>query len=160
MSAKPRGQGSLEFLMTYGWVLLVILIALVVLWQWGLFNIGERIEPGSFGFWGLVPQGGNEFILDSGGQLRVSFINMVGANVTVLSFNATIDKALQTSSCAGGCAVVEPGGVWTMQLTDNVNWLGEPGRRFEASISVEYNDTRTGATIYRSSGSVWGNVES
>jgi hypothetical protein len=35
---ESRGQTALEYLITYGWAILVILIVLSVLWYYGIFN--------------------------------------------------------------------------------------------------------------------------
>lgn len=167
MTASERGQGSLEFLMTYGWVLLVILVALVVMWQWGLFSLGQRIEPGSFGFWGLAIQQGNEFILDPSGKLQVSFINNAGANLTILTCNATIDQysVQQVCGVSSGCGkisdsecVIKPGNstVITMSSTD---WKDSVGKRFDATLVFTYKDNRTKDNVLQSSGRIWGSIE-
>jgi hypothetical protein len=152
-----RGQGALEFLMTYGWALLVILVAMIVLWQWGLFNLGERVEPGSFGFWGLTVQQGNEFKLDKDGYLSISLLNTVGANVTLLHYNATIDTA---SDNCGACTpiVIEPGASRVITLQHD-SWRSGSGKRFDSYVTLIYTDVRTGDNRYQSSGRIWGSVE-
>ena len=35
-----RGQGAMEYLMTYGWAILVVMIVGIVMWQLGIFNMG------------------------------------------------------------------------------------------------------------------------
>ena len=80
-----KGQGGLEFLMTYGWVMLVIMVVFVVVWQWGLFSFSSRIEPRDFGFWGVVPQ---DYVMHSNGNFEVSFLNTVGASITLLHANS------------------------------------------------------------------------
>jgi hypothetical protein len=164
MSAK--GQGSLEFLMTYGWVLLVILVALVIMWQWGLFSLGQRIDPGSFGFWGLAVQQGNEFILDSNGRLQVGVINNAGANLTIINCTGTIDQNSVHGECgdgSGGCGldscVLKPGNSTVIVLADGVNWKDSPGKRFDATLVFTYKDNRTGNNVHQSSGRIWGIVE-
>jgi len=42
---KKTGQGAMEYLMTYGWAILVVIIVGVVLWQMGLFNPTPGPEP-------------------------------------------------------------------------------------------------------------------
>ncbi|MBU0761633.1 MAG: hypothetical protein KKD39_01295, partial [Candidatus Altiarchaeota archaeon] len=67
-----RAQSSVEFLMTYGWVFIIIIVAMVMMWQWGLFSYGGKIEPGSFGLWGVTILGGNDFIVDTDGVAKIS----------------------------------------------------------------------------------------
>lgn len=46
-----KGQTALEYLITYGWAILVILVVLAVLWYYGVFNpakwSGESVSEGS-----------------------------------------------------------------------------------------------------------------
>lgn len=143
--------------MTYGWVLLAIMVVLVVLWQWGLFTVNQRVEPGSFGFWGVSIMQGTEFILRSDGQLQVSVFNMVGANVTIMSYNATIDRRSKTVTCESDC-VIAPGKSKVLELSDSL-WAEAPGKRFESSMVILYKDERTGENVYQSSGRMWGSIE-
>jgi len=49
-SANARSQSAMEYLMTYGWAILVISIVLAALWQLGVFNSAAqapRAQPGS-----------------------------------------------------------------------------------------------------------------
>jgi hypothetical protein len=170
MLRSRRGQGSLEFLMTYGWVLLIILVVMTVMWQWGLFSLSQKTDPGSFGFWGVnIPQG-NEFILHGDGTLEVALTNTVGANVTVQYVNATIEKQFVACVTCGGSpclylpgtatanCVIPPGQTRTLRLQNN-NWINTPGKRFEATVTIIYNDTRTDGNIYQSSGRLWSSIE-
>lgn len=166
MAVWKRGQGSLEFLMTYGWVLLVILVALVVMWQWGLFSLGQRIEPGSFGFWGLAVQQGNEFILNTDGEMHISLVNNAGANLTILTCNATVDQYSTQQTCGGGgCGkssssdcVVRAGNNTRIDMA-NGNWTDQAGKRFDANVIFTYLDNRTGNNVHQSSGRIWGSIE-
>ena len=45
-----KGQGAMEYLMTYGWAILVVTIALLVMWQLGIFNLSGSVSSGSSGF--------------------------------------------------------------------------------------------------------------
>jgi len=47
-----KGQGAMEYLMTYGWAILVVLIVGIVLWKTGLFGTSAT---GQSGFDVLVP---------------------------------------------------------------------------------------------------------
>jgi len=45
-----RGQGAMEYLMTYGWAILVVMLVGVALWQMGLFEFGGTIPTRVSGF--------------------------------------------------------------------------------------------------------------
>src|SRR3989338_6328732 len=36
-----RGQSALEYLVTYGWAILAIVVVAAVLWYFGVFNLGD-----------------------------------------------------------------------------------------------------------------------
>ena len=179
MAFRRRGQGSVEFLMTYGWVILAVAVVLVVMWQWGLFSFANYVEPGSFGFWGIVVQNGQEFVFDGSGNLQLSVLNTVGANITVLAVNVNImGQTVECDAAAGDPCVLVPsvdveapvdwgttnnvipaGRTRRISVSDNTHWIGRPGSRFDAQIVIQYNDSRTGPHVYQSSGNLWGNIE-
>ena len=150
---RNAGQSTLEFMMSYGWAILIIIVALVVVWQWGLFNVGENITPGSFGFWGLEPK---DFVMHRTGVLDLSVINNFGSNVTIVYYNASMAGFF--SVCSAPCAtVVTPDK--TTKLTFNNLLPYSSGKRFEVTVFIRYNDTRTGSKEHVSSGTVWGAYE-
>ena len=51
---NKKGQGAMEYLMTYGWAILVVLIVGIVLWQLGIFNLGGSSKT-STGFGAIKP---------------------------------------------------------------------------------------------------------
>ena len=148
-----KGQASVEFLMTYGWALLIIIVVGIVAWQWGLFDISGNITPGYSGFWGVVP---GDFSYKSNGDLTLSLRNGVGACVNVTYLNLT----------TGGNFYEYPGLNIEISAGDRSKWTdtghlpgGSPGSRFEIYISIRYIDSRTLDT-YTSSGIIWGSIES
>ncbi|MDD5112301.1 MAG: hypothetical protein PHG85_07135, partial [Candidatus Altiarchaeota archaeon] len=102
MKISSRAQGAVEFLMTYGWALVIVLIVGVVAWKWGVFNFTGTIQPGSYGFWGVTPI---DYKMGGSGILTLSIENGVGVNVTINSVKAISD--FNATVIAVG--VVEPG---------------------------------------------------
>ncbi len=50
MSGMNRSQSAMEYLMTYGWAILIIAVVLAALFELGVFNVnnlGPRAQPGS-----------------------------------------------------------------------------------------------------------------
>ena len=45
-----RGQAALEFLMTYGWVLVILVIAGAALYSMGILNPSTYVKKGCVGF--------------------------------------------------------------------------------------------------------------
>jgi len=91
-----RGQGAMEYLMTYGWALLVILILGVFLWHIGVLNISTSIAPTSQGFHTLRPvlatcrMEKGVWRPDYYG-FGCQFTNNVGREIRIRDLNLTVD---------------------------------------------------------------------
>jgi len=149
---KQFGQSAAEFLMTYGWALILIMVVSVVAYQLGLFSIAGDVEPGATGFWGMVP---TDFRFSAGsGDLDVSVTNNLGAGVTVSRFSYVIHSGskeyarAQFDLNAGESNILE-----FMNIGG-----GDTGGRFDVQLEIIYVDTRTGKT-HSSSGKIWGAYE-
>jgi hypothetical protein len=77
-----KGQSALEYLITYGWAILVILVVLAVLWYYGIFNPAnwaqEQIKSGSAFNVALTDKSLNSSEL----SIKLSSLMAVSANVT------------------------------------------------------------------------------
>jgi len=45
----------MEYLMTYGWAILVAMVVGIVMWQLGVFDVGGHTTPGKSGFGAIIP---------------------------------------------------------------------------------------------------------
>ncbi len=99
---QKKSQSALEFLITYGWAFLVILIMIAAMAYFDVFNIGNRI-PGSCTFTqGLLC---SELRIDSDASaytINQNIITFVVVNQatggTISTFNIT-DVTIQGSDC-------------------------------------------------------------
>jgi len=98
MKFGRRGQGAMEYLMTYGWAILVVMIVGIVMWQLGIFNIGGTTVTMT-GFPRIKPQLAATGIKASDGSLNGVFTNGVGTKIRIISANVT-DSA-STAACSG-----------------------------------------------------------
>ena len=95
---KNRGQASLEFMMTYGWAILVVGVVLVVLWQWGIFTPSGGTKTTYMGFWGVMPV---DFSYKSNGTLKLSLQNnIIDGNINITQVNVTANGISNSSSIA------------------------------------------------------------
>jgi len=88
LSTSQKAQSSVEYLMTYGWALLGIIVMGLVMWQLGAFDISKEIQPTSYGFSGVE-------VLDftgnpATGELKLVLINNAGTRVQLQNVYATI----------------------------------------------------------------------
>jgi hypothetical protein len=94
---KMRGQTAIEYLMTYGWAILIILIVAGVLAYYGIFAPAGFLGPTARGF-GQV-QVLNPWAVSSAG-MTLNLANRVGGAIAVTEVNATIDSIVYTCTPA------------------------------------------------------------
>jgi len=139
---RGKGQGALEYLQTYGWAILVVLIVGVVLWQLGVFGpySGSNTSSGFVALKILNPSityraGTTEntfnfsFVNAAGIRARSIYIakNLSGDCSAIL-----LDYIEETSSYVNCVNRVEPDyGVW---IPPDTCWVNQP-------ISLEAGDT-------------------
>ncbi|MFC2154461.1 hypothetical protein ACFLRC_03140 [Candidatus Altiarchaeota archaeon] len=75
-----KGQGAMEYLMTYGWAILVVMIVGIVMWQLGIFNMGSTAVTAS-GFSRLKPQLAAVALTQTGSSTLV-FTNGAGTTIS------------------------------------------------------------------------------
>jgi hypothetical protein len=78
---KNKGQSAMEYLMTYGWAILVVMVVGIAMWQLGIFNMGGTSLT-STGFAKIKPQlAGTGYSAD--GVFTGTFTNGVGTRITI-----------------------------------------------------------------------------
>jgi len=151
---KTRGQASLEFLMTYGWAILVIGVVLVVLWQWGLFTPQGTSKSTYMGFWGVIPV---DFAYRSNGRFNISLQNtIVDGDINITGINVTADGISMPPD--GVNKWLAPGEKFSWEK--QVSASAAKGSTYTILLSVSYWDNRTGpGVVFISSGTLQGTVE-
>ena len=100
-----RGQGAMEYLMTYGWAILVVMIVGIVMWQLGIFNMGGTTVTAT-GFAKIKPQLAASGLAATG-PFRGTFTNGVGTTIQLQTFTVTgVD--LTAAGCLHGVATADP----------------------------------------------------
>ena len=100
-----HGQGAMEYLMTYGWAILVVMIVGVVIWQLGVFSPGtggttlkdwNKLQPlVASTSWVAAPAAANTF--------TASFNNVVGTQIRINSISA--NELISNTICTSGTSV-------------------------------------------------------
>ncbi len=124
-----KGQTALEYLVTYGWAILAIVIIAGVLWYLGVFNparfAGDKQCSGFSG--GFLCQ---DFSMSTAGSLTIVLNNIAGGTVTITSAGC-----LPTSVAANANSTCTIAGFPA----------GTAGTRFsQQTVTVNYTDTRSG----------------
>ncbi len=140
ISMKMKGQAAMEYLMTYGWAILIVIIVAAALWALGVFNPATWQQASATGFSGFqVPTGG--WVVNSTG-VHVLLKNSLGATINVTDVDATIGGATTTSTTPS-YAVIAPNGQQWFTMSGGAT-MPSSGTAYSVSVSVDYTYVDTG----------------
>ena len=157
-----KGQGAMEYLMTYGWAILVVMIVGVVLWQLGIFGGGPGAVNTASGFGKVKPM--EPSIKYTTNQLSFSIMNGVGQGITGVNYSASGDCIVTEALAAditGGAGTGIMGAGEVVSIT-NVGGCGakSPGQSFSTTLTVRYIVTVAGSDVsHTETGTVRGVAE-
>ena len=129
-----KGQTALEYLITYGWAILVILVVLAVLWYYGVFNpakwSGESVSEGS-----AIKVIDKQLI---GSDLKLILGDKTGSQLTLTQIDVAGDVSTTTPWTAG--AVIPAGGNSTT-LTIPLGAAASSGSFYKFTVTTTYSAT-------------------
>ena len=145
---NKKGQGAMEYLMTYGWAILVVLIVGIVLWQLGIFSGLGGSANKSLGF-----SGGKVGIIDASIKcttaqaLTFTVSNQAGASLSNLNVTATgctlaANVTQDYTMIAGGTQEIAFGTCTSISTT-----AGDKNDIID--VTIEYNERVAGTVISR-----------
>ena len=145
MQNSKSGQAAMEFLMTYGWAILVVLIAIGALAYFGVLNPGRFLPKSCTLMPGLDC---TEFKVDkSDVQVQLFIRNGLGSSIDFSTLN--VDTNLDGT---GDCTAVDPAAIADGALSAQINiagcTIGTVGSRFRGNILGTY--TLSGGTLTHS----------
>lgn len=113
-----KGQAAMEYLMTYGWAILVIVIVLAALLYLGVFNVGQRVPEQCNLPVGVLCTGAKLTSVD----LTLTLRNGLGQKMTVCNIicNAQYDSVLDLLGDYGGTVYACDAGEVTGDVTIDV----------------------------------------
>jgi len=85
-AAKTLGQTSLDFLMTYGWAVLLVVVVVASLFALGVFNAGSFLGPRATGF---AQIGVIAWNVNAAGDLALRLQNFAGMDINIINIEAT-----------------------------------------------------------------------
>ncbi|MEM3399386.1 MAG: hypothetical protein QXP42_00990 [Candidatus Micrarchaeia archaeon] len=106
--SEKKGQGAFEYLMSYGWAILIVIVLGIVLWNLGVFNPNTTPEasgftilrPGTWEFTGAASQTG---WAEAEGDTSVTYVAIAFQNV------AGIDLILRVNETNSSIQFKKPG---------------------------------------------------
>ncbi|MCX6715463.1 MAG: hypothetical protein NT077_00405 [Candidatus Taylorbacteria bacterium] len=137
-----KGQGAMEYLSTYGWAILVVVLVGLVLYQAGVFNTQTTT---TFSGWKqLQPLSPTVNYFGQTGQFEAGYTNAAG--VDILLRNITVVESIAGSICTGpvqttiadstGNTTVKPGGLFKITATGCP--IKSVNEGFDMNITIEY----------------------
>ncbi|MFP3279225.1 MAG: hypothetical protein RXP92_02875 [Candidatus Micrarchaeota archaeon] len=139
-----KAQSAMEYLMTYGWAILIIGIALAAMFQMGLFNPSKYVMNTC-----TLPSGltCGSFFLYSNGTLSVSIGNSLQdpINVTAIgcSPNKTITNMQTPYNPPSNQIYIPIGGSYTFSVNCNGASGLAPGQLYTGYLVINYTDDVT-----------------
>ncbi len=147
-----KAQSAMEYLMTYGWAILIVIIVAAALFALGVFNPATYTQQTAIGFQGFqIPSGGWQFT--SGGQLTLQLKNMAGANINITQVQATYAGTPATNSNASN--TIGPGSAKTYIITGLPT--AAAGSSYSIDVVISYMNLDTNLA-FTSAGKVTGTV--
>ncbi|MBE5729028.1 hypothetical protein IHI25_01765, partial [Candidatus Parvarchaeota archaeon] len=134
LGKNKRSQSALEYMMTYGWAILIIVIVAVVLYSMGIFSPSSFLSfSGITGLSGFQPASA---ACASNGQMIVKLSNSFGYQVSVSSINVTTSSGVSVTQPES--ATLNPG------QTEEFLLFGicpkTSGSSFSDTITVAYTE--------------------
>ncbi len=157
-----RGQTAVEYLMTYGWAILIILIVAGVLAYYGIFAPSGFLGPTARGF-GQVQVLNPWSLSSSDGALTLNIENRVGGTIAITNVSYTLTSGGSgtyyddSPSCTSGCTTgtnVTSGGKAVIVATPVSGPSGaSAGDSWTATVTIYYD---YGGSTFSSTGTLSG----
>ena len=158
-SITRSGQSALEYMMTYGWAILIIVIVAVILYSMGIFNPASSISSTITGF-SATPV--SNAICTANGILRIAVGDTTGHRILIKNISATSNgktEVFTPSSTVDPNPIITSGNTYIFSVP---NVCPAAGTRFSASVNINYTEPTTlfSTSQYTSTGTVTGIVSS
>ncbi|EFD92880.1 MAG: hypothetical protein BJBARM5_0386 [Candidatus Parvarchaeum acidophilus ARMAN-5] len=159
MLAGNRSQSALEYMMTYGWAILIIVIVAVILYSMGIFNPSSSISATITGF-ASAPV--SSAICTSNGVLRFAVGDTTSNIIKIKNITATIGSKTVTftpNATIDPNPTIAPGNTYTFSVP---NVCPSAGTHFSAAVTINYTEPGSifPSAVYPSSGTITGTVSS
>ena len=143
-----KSQAAMEFLLTYGWAILVVLVAIGALSYFGVLS-PDRLLPSKC----ILPSGiaCTDFKVDGGAAQTVTIVLRNG-----LGFDTT-GVVLAVTSCTGSPAAITLANGAQQSIADTTCALVS-GSRFSGDVNVTYTNADTSIS-HKVQGSITARVE-
>jgi hypothetical protein len=149
-----KGQTAVEYLMTYGWAILIILIVAGVLAYYGIFSPSGFLAPTARGFGQLQVR--SPWSVTSTGTVNLDIENRVGQTINVQKIYATVGTVSGVCDVTGAPVAFTSGEHKIISCAPTPNVGGVLNSQYTATISIEYETIANPGTWFNSTGTISG----
>ncbi|MBI2084725.1 MAG: hypothetical protein HYT70_03905 [Candidatus Aenigmarchaeota archaeon] len=149
-----KGQTALEYLMTYGWAILIVIIVIGALYALGLTKTCRWTGTQVTGFTGGGFQAATPKV-DASDASLVFDLNRIGAStVTYNNSTATISGSSQSGTLTGGSATIANGDTRVLTFSGFTGLVS--GDCYAIDVSISYTED---GRVFTSAGRISGAIE-
>jgi len=133
---KEKGQAAMEYLMTYGWALLIIVAVIAILIVMNPLRPQEAFTFQDAGF------SGSHQLITNSNTLMFQITNGFQRDIVVKAMNCTTDKSSQPTPVIGAeeyYVALRPGETKTLSIGCSANRQFSVGETFDGKLWVFYN---------------------
>lgn len=163
-SPARKGQGAIEYLTTYGWVIIVVAVSVLILWQLGIFTPPQP-KRGSLGFSQVVPV---DWVVSTSNLVYLQVQSEAGDSLVIGSgdINITIGEVTCTDIPASDISMypltIQPGKSKRITVecssTPSVGSRFVVGEYYEAQTRIKYRNVKSDSS-HESVGKIFGPIE-
>ncbi|MFH1056150.1 MAG: hypothetical protein V1744_08665 [Candidatus Altiarchaeota archaeon] len=140
MELQSKAQAAMEYLMTYGWAILVVMVVGIAMWQLGIFNMGGTSITAT-GFAKIKPQLAGTG-LDHSGVFTAVFTNGLGTTLSMTTGAAIYLEGNPASVCANVEYTprknIQKGINFVLMASGGACPTGNPGEVYSLVVSMPY----------------------
>ena len=149
--SRMKAQTAMEYLMIYGWAILIVIIVSAALFSLGIFDYKTYVQYTSRGFYGFhVLKGAWEF--SSGGNVMLKVRNTHSSDITITRVEA--EHGGQTLINTTSSGVISSGDEYIIVMTGFSDI--QSGDPYKLLVSIFFTDLETNIQDLQSSGTLTG----
>lgn len=134
---RKKGQAALEYLMTYGWAILIIAIVAAALYATGILNPATWVGTRATGFSTI---GVNTWAYDAAtGGVDVTYQNNAGQRVIITEIYYDDGTLNATNTPTNATGTLGAGGTMTDSATLSETTVGDT---YTVSVRIRYDDAQ------------------
>lgn len=156
-----KGQNAVEYMMTYGWAILIVLVVSIVIWQMGVLDLSRNVTPDKRGFSQVVPL---DWSMNQDGTFSVVVQNNAGTIIngqagTGANFLAGGDGICSVTTDLSLTDPFRPADTFTMvfDCSSAIHANTKIGDYYRVNVTIGYVNPSSGLP-HLSNGLIWGPI--